>query len=542
MRTVGDLAFAYGTDPVMVEAIGLVTGLDHTGSDPPPSPERAALIEEMQKRNVERPHQVLASPHTALVLVRGYLRPGVREGDRFDIEVRVPTRSETTSLRGGWLLDTRLKQIRAANSQIREGHMVALASGPILVDPGAAAEADEVLMNRGRILGGGVSRITRSLGLVLRPDAQTVRNSSLVGTAINSRFHTFNRGIKEGVAKPKTDEYIELAVHPRYKDNTSRYIQVVRSIPLRESPTERIARLKRLEEQLLDPASSDIAALRLEALGKEGIDVLARGLDATDPAIRFFAAEALAYLDDGRAVEPLADAASNEPAFRVFALAALSTMNDYAAEQSLRDLLHVASAETRYGAFRALWRMNPHIPEIVGEDLEGQFSYHVVRSDGPPMIHVTRTYRPEIVLFGHDQHLRTPVLLDAGKKVLVRADSPQQVTVVRVALGEASARREVSPRLDEIIRAIVELGGTFPDVVQMLQEAKAKGVLSGRFEVDALPEAGRTYVRRDPQRDLLAESLGTLPRESSQSIVVAGPLPDMFEGPAVLRKGSAGGK
>jgi hypothetical protein len=39
----------------------------------------------------------------------------------------------------------------------------------------------------------------------------------------------------------------------------------------------------------------------------------------------------------------------------------------------------------------------------------------------------------------------------------------------------------------------VELGGTYPDVVQALQEAKTTGCLEGRFEVDALPEAGRSY-------------------------------------------------
>ena len=40
-----------------------------------------------------------------------------------------------------------------------------------------------------------------------------------------------------------------------------------------------------------------------------------------------------------------------------------------------------------------------------------------------------------------------------------------------------------------MIRAIVELGGTYPDVVQALQEAKASGTLASRFEIDALPRA-----------------------------------------------------
>jgi len=36
----------------------------------------------------------------------------------------------------------------------------------------------------------------------------------------------------------------------------------------------------------------------------------------------------------------------------------------------------------------------------------------------------------------------------------------------------------------------VELGGRYPDVVQMLQQAKESGALSSRFRVNALPDAG----------------------------------------------------
>ena len=53
----------------------------------------------------------------------------------------------------------------------------------------------------------------------------------------------------------------------------------------------------------------------------------------------------------------------------------------------------------------------------------------------------------------------------------------------------------VSNRLDDIIRAIAELGGTYPDVVQALYEAKVAGALECRLEIDALPGAGRKYDR-----------------------------------------------
>ena len=111
--------------------------------------------------------------------------------------------------------------------------------------------------------------------------------------------------------------------------------------------------------------------------------------------MRFYAAEALAYLDESEAAVPLARAAREEPAFRAYALAALSTIDDMAAHDELVNLLEVPSCETRYGAFRALWAMNSNDPIIRGENLGGQFSYHVLNTSGPPMIHVTRSFRPK---------------------------------------------------------------------------------------------------------------------------------------------------
>ena len=81
---IGDMAHPYGLDYVKVEGVSLVTGLDGTGADPAPGPQRAALMAEMQRRIVDQPTKILASPDTALVLVRGFLRPGMQKGDPFD--------------------------------------------------------------------------------------------------------------------------------------------------------------------------------------------------------------------------------------------------------------------------------------------------------------------------------------------------------------------------------------------------------------------------------------------------------------------------
>src|SRR3954470_21798081 len=135
----------YGMNYVKVEAVSLVTGLSGTGSDPPPTPQRALLLDEMNRRNVANPNEILASTNTSLVLVRAFLRPGMQIGDRFDVEVRTPTGSETTSIRNGWLLPTRLSEMAVLDQQVHEGHVLGMSEGPVLVDPTADPKKDPAL-------------------------------------------------------------------------------------------------------------------------------------------------------------------------------------------------------------------------------------------------------------------------------------------------------------------------------------------------------------------------------------------------------------
>lgn len=490
-KLIGDVTHPYGMNYMQVEDVGLVVGLDGTGGDPPPSPQRSALVAEMQRREVDEPGKVLASPDTAMVLVRAILRPGAQKGDRVDAEVQVPTRGNATSLRNGRLLPARLAELRAIDQQIRSGHVAAYAEGPVLVDP-AAGKDDEAHLTRGRILGGGVVLKSRPLALVIDDRYRSFPLSSQIGLAINRRFHSIIDGEKKGVANPQKDDFIELHVHPRYRDNISRYMLVVRSIAIQETPSELQERLILLKGQLEDPLTAQTAALRLEAVGsKEAIEILRAATFSSNVEARFYAAEALAYLDQTEAVDPLSAVIRDEPQFRVQALAALSTMNDRKAYEALLALLDAQSAETRYGAFRALWAMDPSDPIVNGEEIGGQFTLHVVQSAGTPMVHVTGNLRPEIVLFGRDQTLRLPLTVDAGRYIVVNGANGRDVTISRFAPGMPTQKRVVPPDLERVIRAVVDLGGTYPDVVQMLQEVRTAGGLPGWFRVDAVPGVER---------------------------------------------------
>ena len=81
------------------------------------------------------------------------------------------------------------------------------------------------------------------------------------------------------------------------------------------------------------------------------------------------------------------------------------------------------------------------------------------------------------------------------------------------------------PRVEEVIRTIVELGGAYPDVVQMLQQAASSGALEGcRLEVDAVPQAGRAYSRGESGDD------------EAPAPAVRSPLPSLFSGGTAPRE------
>ncbi len=142
VHLVGDYARPYGNTYIKVESVAFVTGLNNTGSDPAPSPQRDELLHEMKTRGVNNPNQLLTSPTTSLVLVRAFLPPGVQKGDKLDLEVQVPSRSETTSLRGGWLMETNLYELAELGKEIHRGHKMGIGVGPVLVDPAADGEKD----------------------------------------------------------------------------------------------------------------------------------------------------------------------------------------------------------------------------------------------------------------------------------------------------------------------------------------------------------------------------------------------------------------
>jgi flagellar basal body P-ring protein FlgI/HEAT repeat protein len=561
---VGDYVNIKGLHLVTLQGVGLVVGLEGTGGDPSPSTLRTALTDDMRRHKVADPNFYLRSPNTAMVVVRAYLPVLVEKGDRFDVEVRLPEESNATSLHGGYLMETYLMEQAVIPGQgVLAGFAFAKAKGPVLITAGEGDAADNAgILGRGRIVGGAISLKERDLSIYLRNDFKTIRNSTRIADAIGERFYAYNKhGLREKLAEPKTDQKIVLKILPRYKDNYPRYLQVVRNIAFREDKVARQVRMQKLEEELKDPPQAERAALQLEAIGPDAIPILRTGLKSKSREVRFHAATALAYLGTPDGLPHLAEAAREEPAFRVFAFAAMAASDDVSANMLLRELMNERSAETRYGAFRALTTMDPDDPFVRGEEMNGEFKLHVLHTTGEPMAHITNRRKAEVVLFGARQQLKPPLALRAGNHILVTAAAGSDTAVLsRFAVGEEDRKKEVSLELADVIRAAAELDAKFPDIAQMLSQAHHQHNLEGRLEIDALPEAGRTYYRpaeetadsevdhsfaEEPAGEPDAEELtvdgeaSITPTDLEQPVVDERPAADIDGGPTSLADSSA---
>jgi hypothetical protein len=507
VKTVGGVTEVANVDPIPVSGVGLIVGLEGTGGGTPPGSWRELLEKDLKKHGIDNTKAVLTSPNNALVLVSAVIPAGVRKGDPLDVEIVLPPQSKVTSLRGGYLKQCVLynyanaKDIAPSVSSADElvvGHPVASAEGTLLVGFGTGDEAAR--LRQARIWDGGRSKIDRPYYLALKSDQQYARVAQLVAERVNQTFHGAFRGTLTDIAVAKNSQAIALAVPPQYKLNQPRYLRVVRLIPLGDVAETQTGYRRHLEGQLLDPAHTITAALRLEALGDESVPVLKRALQHEHPLVRFAAAEALAYLGCPACGEELARLAERQPRLRAFCLTAMASLDEAVSHVKLHELLASPSAETRYGAFRALRILDEHDSAVQGELLNEAFWLHRVARESTPLVHLAGSRRAEVVLFGEDAYLVPPFSFLAGPEFTLTAGrEDERCTVSRFSVRHGSRRLQCSLKLEDVVRTLAELGGSYADTVDLLRQADQCRCLTCRVAVDALPEA--TAVEELAKRD-----------------------------------------
>ena len=281
-------------------------------------------------------------------------------------------------------------------------------------------------------------------------------------------------------------------------------------------------------KELLDPKKSGVAALKLEGLGPSAAETLQAGLKSDDAQVRFFAAESLAYLDDPSGTDALAETAVKVPQFRAYAVAALAAMDQNAARMKLRRLMDEPDIEIRYGAFNALRTLDPHEPllgrvRVLDDPKSDQeepeespdsmaialaaasqrpraddpFALYLVDSEGPPVVHISRTRRSEVVVFGRTQKLQTPVVLGSGAILLNAADKDDEIEISKIVpskFGDSDVKLRTSLDLGEVIRRVANLGASYPEIVAILEAANRQKNLPGTLVVDAVPKSNADYL------------------------------------------------
>ena len=262
---IGDVAGPTGLDKLKVEGLALVTGLDGTGSDPFPGAQRDYLFDEIKTHQVKDVNGLLASDDNSMVQVMGFLPAGARKGDRFDLILQCMPKSRTTSLEGGFLMQSRMKPFMTTRRSVQIGHNFALAEGRVLVDRLFDSSDESTNLLTAVVPGGGVVTRDRDTGLQLLENARSIHNTTAMARAINARFTTRVGSAPEGVANPISDRRLEILIPEEYRLNIGRYFHVILNIVFEESADQRINRLEELERQLHDPEMSNIAAIRLEA-------------------------------------------------------------------------------------------------------------------------------------------------------------------------------------------------------------------------------------------------------------------------------------
>ena len=148
---------------------------------------------------------------------------------------------------------------------------------------------------------------------------------------------------------------------------------------------------------------------------------------------------------------------------------------------------------------------------------------YAIDSTGEPMVHVTRRRAPEIVLFGTEQSLRLPAVLNAGRSIRIMGETGEHdVEVIYYELNAEPKRHRVPNRLIDILRTCGKLGATYPDIVQMMIEAEQQHNFVGQFGIDRLPQAGRLYTKN-------TESPSPADEEDAKRIGNSKMIPELFD-------------
>ncbi len=162
-----------------------------------------------------------------------------------------------------------------------------------------------------------------------------------------------------------------------------------------------------------------------------------------------------------------------------------------------------------------------------GETVGTKLRLHRVSSTASPYIHIAKAEYPEIVLFGEAFRLMSPVMIFAGNGIVIKNTDDGRLRVRKLSAGDHDQEQLVEQTLVAMVRAIVDLGGGYTDVVQAITEARDHGSLDCKVAFSAMPKPGRR-LDRDSDEDAVGADEDVAPDDPSPA---SGDLDDQGELP-----------
>ena len=497
-NTVSDLARVVESPATTVRGFGIVAGLFGTGSAECPPELRQELEkyiwQQLPKAGTLSPRQFINSLDTAVVEIIGVIPPMATVGQSFDVVIRPLSSTQTTSLSGGQLYTTDLKEISHLTQFNQYAKTVARAQGPIFTggstDPNAAPWY---------VLGGGYPLSDVNVSLLLNePDFKA---AGAIRNRINERF-----GAK--IANAVSAGEIQLFIPDKYRDDKMRFLTMIRQLYLAEQPALKQQRIDTLIGKLQTESDKLIPEVALEAFGKASVDKLANLLKSEDDAVRFHAARCLSNIGDPRALPVLREFVF-DPQWP-YRSDALRTLGRNAARSDAEPVFLKAmeqeDMELRLAAYEAALAAKS---SSVNRTLivAGNFFVDKVLCNGPKVVYAFQRDKPCIVIFGSPIRCGDSIFLqsDNGEVTLNARPGDKHISVSRKhpnrprVFGPIASGFELtqlihalgeSPEPKQGATALPGLSLSYSQIIEIIEKMCKNDVINAKYVQGPVTNAG----------------------------------------------------
>ena len=489
---IGSLVEVVSPGFIPVEGYGIVGGLRGTGSGECPTRVRKYLEQYILKQLPEPRMDVdgfINSSDTAVVRVYGVMPTAVSGSRSFDLMVSALPDTQTTSLEGGWLYTTELKQLGRFGMVTR---VLGISEGPVFMNTLGDSVPDRRI---GYVLGGGTALGEYPISLVINKPSFKISN--LIRNRLNGRFGP-------ETARAMTPGRIELRVPAKYAKQQQRFISIVKTMYLVDTPEVTEKRIQTFVGMLAVSDDDGVGEIALEAIGNQSLAKLSVLLNSGYEQVRLKAARCMLNLGSDAGLETLrAIVMDKKSVLRIEALEAITRgarRNDTAA--IARQLLGDNNFEIRLAAYEQLRQIDD--VSVIRIPVARSFYLDQISNTPYKSIYVSRSGEPRIVLFGAPIICRDNMFVESpnGEVTIDSRAGQKYVSLIRkhptrpTVVGPLRSSLEIGDIIQTLCEEPVKrseqgrvgLGVSYAEMIGLLKQMREKGAIEAEFKAGPLPK------------------------------------------------------